>query len=362
MKCVRVRRAVLGAVVAAAGALGVAQAGLQPLATVKIAKTPESITVRQLRARADLYEKQLGKKLSVSERKELLDSLIDEKLVLQAAQKAGMSLTDAEVNKYFLDNISRQVGKAVTETEFASIVRQETGKSLDEYMREQVGMTTAEYKSNIKTQLLCQRFIMQEKREELQQVQPTDAEIRDYYALNQSKLVRPETLKLFLVVAPKGNDPAAARKRLTDVYGEVKGKADYDAIARRYAKDDALNAGNVFVSRTQEAAQQLRMSMEQIGKLFSQAPGTLSEITETQSDFQFFVIRERLEVKLLGLSDIIQPDSTVTVYDYIRDGLTQEKQGALLAAAIKDVTAKLRTPQNFTMLKTGDALDKLLSW
>ena len=56
-----------------------AQSDLQVLAVVKLNKN-ESITVKQLKARCETYQKQMGKKLTVEERKMVLKSLTEEKL------------------------------------------------------------------------------------------------------------------------------------------------------------------------------------------------------------------------------------------------------------------------------------------
>ena len=78
-----------------------AQSDLQVLAVIKLNKS-ESITVKQLKTRVGVYEKQAGRVLTVDERKQSLDALISEKLINQAAQKAGISITDSMVNQNFL--------------------------------------------------------------------------------------------------------------------------------------------------------------------------------------------------------------------------------------------------------------------
>ena len=65
---------------------------------------------------------------------------------------------------------------------------------------------------------------------------------------------------------------------------------------------------------------------------------------------------------MLGLSDLVQPETTITVYDYIKSNLTQQKQSQAMIAAVQDVTQALDTPENVERKKTGAALDKLLNW
>ena len=102
-----------------------AQSDLQVLAVVKLNKN-ESITVKKLKTRVEMYEKQRGTALSVDDRKKVLDALIQEKLVLQAAQKAGVTLTDSAVEQMFLQQVSSQLlGRTVTQSELEEVVKQD---------------------------------------------------------------------------------------------------------------------------------------------------------------------------------------------------------------------------------------------
>ena len=65
---------------------------------------------------------------------------------------------------------------------------------------------------------------------------------------------------------------------------------------------------------------------------------------------------------MLGISDIVQPDTTVTVYDYIRSSLTQQKQQIYIQQAVVEISKQLNTAENVERKKTGAALDKLLDW
>ena len=125
------KKIILAAALAFSMAFGAfAQSDLQPLAIVKLNKS-ETITLKQLKNRVETYQKQNNMpSFTVDQKKEILDAMIDEKLVVQAAAKAGMSITDTQVNQYFLQNISQQVGRSVTEAEFAEIVKKQTNKAI----------------------------------------------------------------------------------------------------------------------------------------------------------------------------------------------------------------------------------------
>ena len=65
---------------------------------------------------------------------------------------------------------------------------------------------------------------------------------------------------------------------------------------------------------------------------------------------------------MLELSDVVQPGTTITVYDYIKQNLTQQKQSQFMLKAAQDISASLNTDENVEWKKAGPSLDKLLAW
>lgn len=357
------KRFALGALVFTAATALFAQADLQPLAIVKLNKS-ETITLKQLKTRVEMYQKQSGvASFSVTQKKEILDAIIDEKLVVQAAQKAGLSITDSQVNQYFLQNISQQVGRQVTEAQFADIVKQQTGLSMDDFMKQQLGMSTSDYKAFLKNQLLAQQYVLSQKQSEIQAVAPTDDEIRSFYELNKASFVQNDMLKMFLVIVPKGKDEESARVTANKMLQDLKDKkTTYDSIKAQIKPDSKFQGGDLLISKTAQHAQQLGISYNELIELFTRDIGYISGLNATDENFQFYAIRQKYSAKMLTLSDIVQPDTTITVYDYIKQNLTQQKQSQYLITAVQDITKALDTPQNVDRKKTGAALDTLLNW
>ena len=143
-----------------------AQSDLQVLTIVKYNKS-ESITVKQLKTRCDTYEKQLGQKLTLEQKKQVLSSLVDEKLVLQAAAKAGITIADSSVDQYFLEAMSQSIGASVTEKQLNDYFKTQ-GTTLDAELQKQTGMNVADYKAYLKNQLIAQQYVIQQKQNEIQ--------------------------------------------------------------------------------------------------------------------------------------------------------------------------------------------------
>ena len=199
----------------ATAGMAFAQADLQPLVVVKLNKN-ESVTVKQLKTRVKTYEKQMGQTLSADDRKKILNTIIDEKLMLQAATKAGVNIPDSAVDQYFLQWMSQQVGQNLSEKELNDLIKKTQGVTLDEFLTAQVGMSVAEYKAYLKNQLVIQQYVVQSKQAEMQKVTATDDEIRMFYESNKASFVMNDTIKAFLILVPKGNDADAAKNKANE--------------------------------------------------------------------------------------------------------------------------------------------------
>lgn len=340
-----------------------AQNNLQPLATIKVNKS-ETITLGQLKARVEVYQKQAGiTNFTLEQKKEVLDVMIDERLVVQKAIKSGISVTDSELDQYFVAMLSNMVGKEVTEKEFSEMVKTEFSKSFDQYMKEQMGMTVSEYKIYLKNQLIAQRYILSLKQKEMEAVTVSDAEVRDAYEINKSAFVQSDTMKMFLVLVPKQGDASAAKALCSSLHNDYKAKKiTTDSLTKQMTSSKKFNCGPIYVSKNASAAAQLGIDYSTLLEMFRNTKGFVSEVSETESDYQFYTILDKYDAKMLALSDPVTPGQAVTIYEYVKGNLIEEKRNMIFQTALTDLTKELRVAANFKMEKNGAALDKLLTW
>lgn len=340
-----------------------AQSDLQVLAIVKLNKS-ESITVKQVKARTTPYEKQIGRALTVDERKEVLTTLIQEKLMMQAAQKDGINIPDSAVDQYFAQGMSQQLGVNVSEKELNDIIKQTQGMTLDELLQRQVGMNSTAYKAYLKEQLMIQQFVVKSKQAEIQAVAPTDDEIRAFYEANKASFVWNDMLKVFLVMVAKENNADSAKLKANDLRNQMVDKktSNDQLVVQSKAENSGFQAGEILLAKTEPFAQRLGYSFDELRTLFNQKEGFVSDIKETPNDFRFLSVGKKYDAKLLAIGDVVQPDTTVTVYDYIRGNLGQQKQMQYVQNAARALAESLNTSENVDMKKSGEALNKLLSW
>lgn len=340
-----------------------AQSDLQALAIVKLNKN-ETITLKQVKNRCEVYEKQLRKSLTADERKMVFDTLIEEKLMIQAAQKAGINIPDSTVDQYFMQTMSQSLGVQVTEKELNDLLVKNQNKTLDEVLIEQTGMNRADYKTYLKNSLMMQQYVAYQSKEGLQKVVPTDEEIRLAYESNKSSFVWNDMAKAILVRIPKSANLDSNIRTANDLLNQYKEKKlTVDQILIQSQKEGAGYAvAECTMIKNEESARSLGMSMQALLTFFNYKEGQASEVEETETDFRFMIFLKKYDAKMLAISDIVQPETTVTVYDYIRSLLTQQKQAAYLNQQLQVISKSLNTAENVELKKSGAALEKLLKW
>ena len=362
-----------------------AQSDMTPLAVVKHNKS-ETITLKQLKTRVAFVQKQYGmESFSAEQKQTLLENMINEKLLCQAAAKNGVAISDTQVDNAFLSTFSQQIdmekdiishpaddlhyldnilnSDLFTESEVEELVKKQSGKTLDEYVREISGMSLVDYKAYLKSQLVIQNYVSQVKQNEIRAVAATDEEIRNTFEMNKSSFKWDEMMKLFLVMVPKGSNDMAAKSLCEDMRNQyIKDSKKAAVFINAPENSKSYQAGELLIAKTSQQAQALRWSDEKLRELFSRKEAYVSETTETTTDFQFYVVLKKYDAKLLSLSDVVQPETTVTVYDYIKNNLSQQKQMQYFTKAAQDLAKELNTDANVDHKKKGDALTKLLNW
>ena len=340
-----------------------AQNDLQPLAIVKLNK-PETITVSMLKSYSSYYQKQLRlETLSLDQKKQLLDKYIREKLVLQAAAKEGISVTDTQVNEAFINTFRQQIGQNVTEAQLSDVIKKQTGKTLDDYIKAVTGMSTVDFKKQLKNQIIIQQYVYAKNQDKIKNAEVSNEDISKAYEMNKTKFAMNDTMKLFLVMVPKGDDDVAAKALCEDIRNKyTKDPKKSVEIVNSPDNGTKYQAGEITVAKTVQQAQLLRWPEEKMTELFSHAEKYVSDVTKTATDFQFFVVLKKYDAKLLSLSDVVQPETTITVYDYIKGNLTQQKQYTYFKNAAQDMGKELNVPEYVDRKKKDEALNKLLNW
>jgi len=323
------------------------QTDLQTVATVNLTGKTESITVRQLRLEIEKFEKAAGRSLDRDERRKVLDTMIDERLALQAAERDKIVVFDNEVNSQInqlREQMAQAIGRPPTDTEFWAAVRSETG------------LEQAAYREHMKRQLTIQKFLMTKKEDTFKNIRvPTEREITDWYDLNRTRFVRPDTVRFSMIQVPYGENATSKTRakelvdRLAREIGTSPARFD-EVVLRGQAPNSGYQAGDGgYLPRNQEAAQVV--GQEFIGIAFNLKQGEVSKVIEGRLGYQIIKVTETYSMKSLELDDIFQLGTRATVRDFVGNGILQERQMETLQKASEELVAELRAGRSFRVIE-----------
>jgi parvulin-like peptidyl-prolyl isomerase len=334
-----------------AAVLCFAQADLQPAAIVNLTKS-EPITVKQFRTEVENMEKASGQSLTQDEQRQVLDMMINERLVIQAAEKDRIVVTDNEVNQQInqlKNQMGQEIGRMPTDAEFAAEIKR------------QMNLDMPSFREKVRRQLIFQKYLMSKKQSTIESLKiPTEDEIRGYYNLTKSRFVRPDTVRISMIQVAYGIDAASKTKareladKLIKEIGSNPSKFD-EKVQMGQTPNSGYQAGDVgYLPMNMEAAQ--LMGQDFISTAFNLTQGAVSKLIEGKQGYQIIKITETYAQKNLELDDIFQLGSRVTVREYIGNSMLQERQAEVITKASKELIDELRKGRPFQIF------EKNLSW
>jgi len=327
------------------------QLDLQPAAIVNLTKT-EQISVKQFRTEVETVEKASGRKLNQNEQKEVLDSMINERLAIQAAERDKITVAESEVNQQINMLKSQMVqayGRQPTDPEFAAAIKEQTGFDMPTF------------REKLRRQLVIQKYLMSKKQSTIESIKaPTEAEIVSTYNLTKAQFVRPDTVRFSMIQVDYGPNAAskAQAKTLADSLTREIGSSPskFDEVALRgKAPNSGYQAGDAgYLPRNMEAAQVVGQDF--ITTAFNLKQGEVSKLMEGVRGYQIIKVTETYAMKNLELDDIFQLGRGDTVRSYIGNTLLQERQAQLISKASQELINDLRKGNPFQIF------EKNLSW
>jgi peptidyl-prolyl cis-trans isomerase SurA len=160
--------------------------------------------------------------------RKVLDQMVDEQLIVEAALEAKLEVNDDEVQKA-VDEIKRQ--------------NRLTDKQLEAALAQQ-GTTLAGYRKDVRKQILRLRAVSQLVRP---RVQVSDEQVRSHYekSSGQSAVVTEVRLRHILIPLPDKPGQSqidVARRRAGELVERARGGEDFAGLAREHSGDAATKA------------------------------------------------------------------------------------------------------------------------
>ena len=156
-------------------------------------------------------------------RNKILDSLIEQKLVKQASDRAGIEVSE------------REVDNAIEDVKAQNRMEQETLL----LALAQSGLTYNEYREQIKEQIRQVKYINKEFRSKIS-IQPED--IEDYYRQNQAEFMTQASYRLNMIFI-SSRDKESFKLKAGVVEKALAGGGDFRDIAGHYSEGPAASMG-----------------------------------------------------------------------------------------------------------------------
>ena len=322
----------------------------ETVATVNLIK-PEMITSTQVQYEIDAYNKQLamnGLPQQKISKKEMLENIISSKLLLQAAERDGVNVSGADIQKVIeaqMKSVEAQVRRKITLEQFKGIVQKQTEMSWDEYLK------------NLKEQIIKQTYVTQKKKNIFTSVKPpTEKEIERRYQDNATKFVSPEYVRasmVFISTLNKNNQEKKALKaKIDEVYSKLKnGKISFDDAVLKYSTDEKAKYRGGDIGYIRRDDKNLRASLGDnfFNKLFDLKVNEISPVLSSNTGYHIVKVTEKRAPKVLALNDPVNPGNSLTVHDFLKTGIYQEREQAALKKALAEVIKELKNEAEITI-------------
>lgn len=305
------------------------------VAEVKLTKT-ELVKQDYLNQRVTATENQVGRSLNLEEKNAVLDSIVNNIILKQAAARDGL---------------------VITEDMLINVLRSQAGPQGASASAEQIKAAAEnQYKSEWSTiskalneQLTLQEYIKQAGAEDFRNLKITKQEIAEFYEANDTQFVNPEIVKvdhIFFSTANKSLDEANAQKAKAEaaLKNLKQGVKNFDQLVQEVSEDrnSAQNGGQLgLIARNDQNILQL-LGKNFVEKAFRLPIGEISGVVKSNSGYHIIKVSEKIDKKFLKLSDPISPGNNVTVSKYIENALLQNKMNSAVAPITAKIVKKLR--------------------
>ncbi len=200
----------------------------------------------------------------------LLNQLIEKKLLTSEAQKMGITVSDAEIN----EQIKKIVGDYPDSNAFASRMKEEK-------------IDPEAWKKEIQYQIMLNKLVSAVAGND---ISVTPEEIEKYYKDNQDQYNAPTRVKALQIMVE-------TKDQAQTILDKIKGGADFSELAKTYSiSPDSEKGGDLGYFSQDEMPPAFSV-------VFSMKPGEMSGVIESEYGFHIFKVIDRREAKVLTLEE-----------------------------------------------------------
>ncbi len=232
---------------------------------------------------ADLQKEYSGNELKAKTeeaRKEYLNQMIEDKLILQEAKRRGVIVDESEIE----DRFKEVKSKFPSEEVFYSEVQK-------------AGLSTEVLKKRYKDNIMMGRLVSHEVKDK---VVVTPFEIEQYYKEHSQELISPEAVRIrTIMLRYEGKESEALTKqKADDIMRLIKEGRDFGELAKLYSQGIRSEEGGDFgfVEKGQ-----MREDFDNV--IFNLKEGEVSAPLKTDTGYFIFKVEEKRQSKPLSMAE-----------------------------------------------------------
>ena len=325
------------------------------LARVKLTTT-EVITQRQFQEKIEVLENSIQAAITTEERLQILNGLIDELLILQAAERDDVEAYDSEIDEsveQYKTEIALQFGmnRPLTEDELKSVIVQQ-------------GSTWEEFIEQMKNRVTIEKYIQVEKGSYFENIsEPENSVIQDFYESNKMEFISPDITKFkqILIITKSLNADMAemAEDKANEIYREIQAGSSFDKYLEVYIDDaDSTQVGglsfDIWLRDDQDTQDFYGTTF--FNTVFRMEEGDRSGLLESSVGFHIVEIIEKIPLAILGLDDEVPPQNNFTVREYIINVLMNNEMQTVFQNVTLDLIEEVRNQSEI------EIFDQYLTW
>lgn len=222
-------------------------------------------------------------------KKEVMNRLIDNLLIMGEAEKRGIIVTKNELDKIVTDVKKQQ---DITDEEFAKELEREN-------------ITLRELKEQYRTDILRTRLINYIISNEVKRL--TEKELREFYENpeNRRLFTIPASVELAQIYIPVAEDlpyqeALAFKKRVVDVYEEASKASNFEELVLKYSMAASKEKNRGYLGSFTRDQLLSFMRPEQVDLLFSLSSGEIAPPIRFQEGYYIFKVVKKSEKKQLS--------------------------------------------------------------
>lgn len=279
-------------------------------------------------------------------KRDVLEIMVNDELVFQGAERDGYKVSDAQLDSLINQQrayVEQQVGQRITDAQFDQIIRNSYGVGLQEFRK-------SLYESS-----LIDLYVRGKMGSELENYpNPTEQQINEFFRTNRSAFINPELVRISHIFMPFDEKDKAEVKREMDMLARwIKYDTyTFEELVPKYSEDkDSINkGGDIGWLSFDDKEMRSYLGEKFFDDIFALKVGKPSGVLESNGGYHIIKVTIHTDPKLLSLNDTVNPDSKVTVKEYIENTLIDRAKQIAYLQAIEKLVKDLRQEGQVTIL------------